>query len=333
MSITKNALLRYKTLDRCFQNVGRKYLFDDLIEQVNNALLEDDPKSSGINTRQLREDIRFMRSEAGYNAPIENSIHVGKKHAYYYSDPSFSIHNSPLNETEAKQLKNALELLQRFSGGPGFEWVEELNILLKDKFGSSDEKVISFESNIDYSGKAHITPLFNAIVQKKALSVRYAPFNGAPFTMNFHPHFLKQYNNRWFVFGLNELLENPTWNMALDRIKEITELTTPYRQGNINWDDYFSDIIGVTRFDGALEEVQLLFDPKRAKYVQTKPLHESQKESITEEGLLVRLQLVPNPELEQVILSFGEEVKVLKPLKLKERINDRATKMQELYSE
>ena len=274
-----------------------------------------------------------MRSEAGYNAPIENSIHAGKKHAYYYSDPSFSIHNSPLNETEAKQLKNALELLQRFSGGPGFEWVEELNILLKEKFGSSDEKVISFESNIDYSGKAHITPLFNAIVQKKALSVRYAPFNGAPFTMNFHPHFLKQYNNRWFVFGLNELLENPTWNMALDRIEEISELTTPYRPGNINWDDYFSDIIGVTRFDGALEEVQLLFDPKRAKYVQTKPLHESQKESTIEEGLLVRLQVVPNPELEQVILSFGEEVKVLKPLKLKERINDRAKKMQELYSE
>jgi predicted DNA-binding transcriptional regulator YafY len=175
--------------------------------------------------------------------------------------------------------------------------------------------------------------LFNAIVQKKALSVRYAPFNGAPFTMNFHPHFLKQYNNRWFVFGLNELLENPTWNMALDRIEEITELTTPYRPSNINWDDYFSDIIGVTRFDGALEEVQLLFDPKRAKYVQTKPLHESQKESTAEGGLLVRLQVVPNPELEQVILSFGEEVKVLKPLKLKERINDRAKKMQELYSE
>jgi predicted DNA-binding transcriptional regulator YafY len=62
-------------------------------------------------------------------------------------------------------------------------------------------------------------------------------------------------------------------------------------------------------------------------------LHESQKESTTEEGLLVRLQVVPNPELEQVILSFGEEVKVLKPLKLKERINDRAKKMQELYSE
>jgi predicted DNA-binding transcriptional regulator YafY len=66
--------------------------------------------------------------------------------------------------------------------------------------------------------------------------------------------------------------------------------------------------------------------------VQTKPLHESQKESITEEGLLVRLQVVPNPELEQVILSFGEEVKVLQPEALATQISTRAHAMGRLYS-
>jgi len=331
MSITKNALLRYLTLDRCFRNTGRAYSFDDLLHEVNEALLEDDHRSSGINTRQLRSDIRFMRSEAGYNAPIETRIYRGKQRAYFYSTPEFSIHNSPMTETEAKQFKGALELLQRFSGGPGFEWVDEINVMLKNKFGGGDEKVISFESNFDYTGKEYITPLFNAIVQKKVLSVHYAPFNGDPFTLTFHPHYLKQYNGRWFVFGLNEQIEVPTWNMALDRIQELTPLTDAYIPSTLDWEYYFSDIVGVTRLAGELEQIELLFSPQRAKYVLTKPLHESQWHQLREDGLFVRLKLVPNPELEQLILSFGEDVKVLQPESLATRISARAQAMVGLY--
>ena len=95
MSLTKNALLRYLTLDRCFRNSGRSYNFEDLLSEVNTALMEDDPTSSGINIRQLRSDIQFMRSEVGYAAPIVSEIYSGKKHSYFYSDPSFSINNSP----------------------------------------------------------------------------------------------------------------------------------------------------------------------------------------------------------------------------------------------
>lgn len=333
MSTTKNAVLRYKTLDRCFQNVGRKYMFDDLIEEVNNALLEDDPKSSGINTRQLRDDIRFMRSEAGYNAPIENSIHVGRKHAYYYSDSSFSIHNSPLNETEAKQLKNALELLQRFSGGPGFEWVEELNIMLKDKFGGGDEKVISFETNIDYTGYHWISPLFNAIVQRNVIWVTYTPFNGASFSFIFHPYYLKQYNGRWFIFGLNQELNIITWTLSLDRIDAIHEANISYISSDFDWEYYFSDIIGVTHYDKPIETIELLFNEKRGKYAETKPLHESQWSKWTEKGLFVRLKLIPNPELEQVILSYGEDVEVRSPESLRLSIKNHIEMMQGVYKE
>jgi hypothetical protein len=38
MSITKNALLRYQTLDRCFKNSGRSYLIEDLLDEINQAL-------------------------------------------------------------------------------------------------------------------------------------------------------------------------------------------------------------------------------------------------------------------------------------------------------
>ena len=332
MSTNKNAILRYKTLDRCLRNVGRNYSIEDLLEEVNNALIEEDPHSNGIRIRQLRDDIRFMRSGVGYDAPIETKIFDGKKHAYYYSDPKFSIHNSPLNETEAKQLKSSLMLLNRFSGAPGFEWVNELDVVLKDKLGAGDgSKLVSYESNIDYSGYQWITTLFNSIVQKKVLSIKYKPFSAEAFVLTFHPYYLKQYNNRWFIFGYNQEIERHQWNLSLDRIIEISETSKTYLEYDFDWEEYFSDFIGVTKLEGKIETVELLFSEKRGKYVETKPLHETQKQQWNENGLHVRLSLIPNFELEQVILSFGEDVEVLKPLNLRESIKKRVKMLLQKY--
>ena len=331
MAIIKNALLRYKTLDRCFRNSGREYLFKDLLNAVNEALWEDDPTSNGIRERQLRQDIQFMKSEAGYQAPIETKIVDGKKHAYFYSDPKFSIDNSPLTEIEAKQFKNVLSLFQRFSGSPGFEWVEGMNVMLKNKFGGGDDKVISFESNIDYTGYNWISPLFNAIVQKKVLWVTYTPFTGGSFSFVLHPYYLKQYNGRWFILGLNEELGIETWTIPLDRIHALKEAKISYRSTDSDWDYHFSEIIGVTRYNKPIETIELLFNDKRGKYVETKPLHESQRNKWTDEGFLVTLKLIPNLELEQVILSYGEDVEVLQPKYLRERIKERVEKITEVY--
>ena len=323
MSITKNALLRYQTLDRCFKNTGRSYLIEDLLEEVNQTLFEDNSKNSGIQIRQLREDIRFMRSELGYFAPIDSREITGKKHAYFYSDPSFSINNSPLNSTEAEQLKSALTLMNRFQGNPGFEWLSQISVILKDTFHlkSNDKKVISFEDNIDYTGHEFITPIFNAIVNKRALKINYKPFGKDAHDLNFHPHHLKQFNNRWFVFGQNKSLNALIWNLALDRIVSMNEILDEYLEDTTDWDFYFSEIIGVSKpYQVEEVEVQLLFSEKQAPYILTKPIHETQKHYEHESGWLVKIKVIPNFELEQLILSFGEGVKVLEPDSLKQKI-------------
>jgi predicted DNA-binding transcriptional regulator YafY len=334
MATNKNAILRFNVLDKCFQNNGRKYYFDDLLEIVNDALFVDNPKSTGVQTRQLREDIRFMKSEAGYAAPIE-AIKDNRKYYYRYTDDSFSITKSPLNNTEAEQLKNAVSVLQRFEGAPQFEWVGEIGSLLQDRFGlmNSSQKVMAYESNIDYTGHEHITQIFNAIVNERVLSIKYHPFGKDAFDLDFHPYYLKQYNNRWFVIGRNELLELSTWNLALDRIESIQEIDAIYVQANIDWEDFFYDMIGVTRTEGAeVEKVELIFDKQQAPYIQTKPVHPSQKSSVLESGELeVRIEVVINYELEMKLLSFGEKVKVVAPVGLKEQILYRLNKASRLY--
>jgi len=323
MSIIKNALLRYQTLDRCFKNTGRSYLIDELLEEVNQVLIDENPYNSGIQIRQLREDIRFMKSELGYSAPIETRVISGKKHAYFYNEPTFSINNSPLNSTEAEQLKSVLTLLNRFQGNPGFEWLTELSVILKDTFSlkSNSKKAISFEGNIDYTGYEFITPLFNAIVNNRVLRINYTPFGQDEIQLTFHPHHLKQFNNRWFVFGLNANLNVPAWNLALDRITNIIEIQDGYVEDFTDWDYFFSEIIGVSKpYQTDDVEVQLLFSAKQSPYIKTKPIHETQKHYEVEEGLLVKIKVIPNFELEQLILSFGDGVKVVSPIHLREKI-------------
>ena len=334
MTVIKNAFLRYQTLDRCFKNNGRKYLIDNLLEQVNTALFEDNPSNSGIQIRQLRDDIKYMKSERGFNAPIDSKVFDGKKHAYFYSDPNFSINNMPINETEIHQFKNALTLLSRFEGSPGFEWISEVSVILQDSFGlkTNNEKVISFERNLDYTGENYISQLFNAIVNNRVLSIEYSPFGQERSAIQFHPYFLKQYNNRWFVFGLNEENNIATWNLALDRIKSVEEINKSYRQNETDWDFHFSSIYGVSKpFDQNEEEIHLLFSKRQAPYIITKPIHETQKHYEVEEGLLVKIKVIPNFELEQLILSFGEGVKVLEPDSLKKRILNRVQKVLDQY--
>jgi len=334
MSVNKNAQLRYTVLDRCFRNTGRMYFWEDLLEECNRALMDFDPNSKGIQRRQLYDDIRFMESEQGWSIPL-GRIRFGQKPYYQYEDLSFSINNQPLNDSEVEQIKSALQIFSRFSGTPQFEWVNEMIPMLESKFGLIERKneVMSFESNIDLKGLHFLTPLFNAIINERVLLVKYKDFKSSkPYEITFHPHYLKQYNNRWFAFGLNSDNQVAKWNLALDRIESLSETRLEYRPSITDWEDYFYDLVGVTCPEGVeLQEIVLKFTPEVAPYVITKPLHPSQKHENDSKGLEVRIKVIPNFELEKLILSFGEQVKVISPQDFKERISQRLNSAGRLY--
>lgn len=72
MSSNKNALIRYKTLDKCLKNKYKQYTLEDLIDQCSEALFELEGKESFVSKRTVQLDLQNMRSEKfGYEAPIE----------------------------------------------------------------------------------------------------------------------------------------------------------------------------------------------------------------------------------------------------------------------
>lgn len=331
MPVNKKALTRYLVYDRCLRNTGAKYTWRRLLDEANTALMEEGLE--GIGKTQFYADMQYLEFSE-WSAPIVR-YKDGRTVYFKYSDSAYSINNQPLNQTEANQLRSALQVLSRFKGIPQFEFINEIIPAIESKLGlvSLEKEVISFENNLDYEGSRYITPLFNAIVNKRSLTVEYRDFRSPlPYIIAFHPYYLKQYNNRWFVFGYNEFTKSEYWNMALDRIIAIEETKSIYRETNIDWEEYFYDIIGVTKKnDNCLQTVKLWFSSIQAPYVITKPIHPTQKIKTVEDGIEVSINVVPNYELEKLILSFGETVKVLSPEYFQKIIYDRVYKSNQLY--
>lgn len=338
MATNKNAIIRYRTLDKCFRNPGRRYFIDDLIEECNKILMEIDPSSEGISRRQIYDDITFMESSEGWGIELEKN-RENRKVYYRYTDMSYSIEKSPLNEMEINQIKSAVNTLSRFKSMPQFEWINALveKLELGVKGNQVDFPVIGFDNNQYLKGIENMGIIYNAIIYKKVLSIKYLPFpSEEPEKIELHPYFLKQYNSRWFLFGYDAVWNRPDRNLALDRILSVKETNKKYQDNTlINWNDYFDDIIGVTIPAGAnVERILLHFQGITGKYIETKPLHGSQKSKWIDDNILeVRLDLILNYELQQLILSYGESVKVISPSSLKEILSTRLRKAVDQYSD
>jgi len=334
MPQNKYQIVRYQALDKCFRNGVLKYFIDDLMEACNEAIYNFSGNSEGVKKRQLYDDIAFMQSENGYNAPIEKEK-IGRKVYYFYSDINFSINSQPLTESEAQELKETLVTLNRFKGLPQFEWIESMTTRLEASFqlGEEANQVIEFDQNEFLKGKEFVKTLYHAITNKIVLTALYQSFGSKKkINLEFHPYYLKQYNNRWFVFGRNPLFDNIT-NLALDRLTDVQMTDKVFIETDIDFKEYFEDIIGVT-FNEKLNpiNVSLRIDQSLWPYIETKPIHGSQKiVAKTTDYTDIRLELIPNYELESLILQHGEKITVLEPRNLSDKIQDRIQQLIKKY--
>lgn len=333
MATNKHAQIRYTILDRCFSNFNRLYSYDDLLDDVNDQLYE--LGTEGVKLRQLQYDIDHMKSDAGWAVEMDETLRKGRKKAFRYQDKSFSIANHPLNVDDIEQLETTITILSRYKHREEFSWLEELIPRMEQAFNlvaSGDNGIIGYQENIDLKGRQHIGTLFNLIVKRKQIRISYGPYGKPQFDVVVSPYHVKQYNNRWFLFCFNEEYQSIS-NYPLDRIISIEEMAVSFEPSDINWLDYFDDIIGVTKpEEGILSKIQLKFSEQRINYVLTKPLHGSQKLDRTDvEGRTVIIEVIPNNELYQLLLSFGEDVVVINPKSVREDMMERIKTMNNKY--
>lgn len=318
MPVNKNAYLRYQILDQCFSNKHRRFNIDDLVDFVSEKL------GYNISLRQIREDIANLRLSP-YHAPIRAQQYDGKKCYYHYSDPDYSIFNNELTTEEVANLCSTIDILSRYRGIPTNAWLEEVISNLEYRFGvkANSENLIAFEQNDMLKGLEHLAGIIDATINHQTLEIAYQSYWGEKRNIVVYPYYVKQYNGRWFLFGLNDE-KGKIESYALDRIESYVFGTKSFVE-NVTTDfaSYFDDVIGVSvpYGDVATEEVVLRFSSQRFPYVLSKPIHSSQR--VLFEPNTVSISVKPNRELSQQILSFIPDVEVLSPEWLRNEIRDK----------
>ena len=203
-----------------------------------------------------------------------------------------------------------------------------------------NDTIIRSSGNIDFidfdRATMHMNPdmlggLLKAVLDRHLVSFKhYSYWREEERTMVIEPHLLKQYQNRWYVYGC--LQDGQFRSFGIDRISELEILNQSFKPRLKHPKEVFDKVIGLVYENEKVEEVILSFDPFQGNYIKSLPMHTSQKIlSDDEKELRISIHVIPNYELEEQILKHGERVKVCKPEWLSLAIRDRLKEAFEQY--
>lgn len=168
-------------------------------------------------------------------------------------------------------------------------------------------------------GTEHLNGILYAIRNRIRLKFNHSSFQDEMFTeRTFEPYALKEFRYRWYMIG-KDLKDEKIKTFGLDRINDldITRQRFAFPE-DFNVNDYYRNCFGIISPNAEKPfQIQLLFEPLQGKFIKSLPLHESQRIiEDNEEGLLIELTLFLTYDLVMELLSYGGNVKVIKPQEL-----------------
>lgn len=210
---------------------------------------------------------------------------------------------------------------------------------------SSSAQIISFDSNYDSMAEMpNFLDVYKAI-NKKALHVVRHKWGDEEEKeeLILYPEYLKQYNFQWFVFGIVSTLEgecsDTCCRIPLNLIEKVKPLSTreyPFRKSDTDYIEYFDEIVGVEYDPNCeFEKVQFYISYAMYKRIKANPIHWSQKEDKSLErkpGFKgMRIEVRRNKELIRTLLSYGKDLIVVSPIKLRNQMKREMNKALKNY--
>ncbi len=353
MPTNKNAMTRYRILDRLLSDKYHNYTIDDLVDEVNIGLAELDPDTDGVGRRCIEKDLKYLE-EGPFVAEIERYSATRysevkrrnvNRRCLRYADGSFSIFKQPLTDNEKQLLGEALSILGHFDGLPDFDGLERL----RQSLGVSTDgrKIISLSHN-PLAATNTLAHLYAAISHRQVVELHYHKFGEEPgrLVINVHPYLLKEFHNRWFLYGSAET-NGRLLCFGLERIDKIVPLPShtyvDFYGAGIS--EVFDDVVGVTLSRTPILDITFWVSDSQVSYVTTKPIHESQKRLNSREaelrsryprlkgGMFFGLRCRRNCELVRELSAYGPHLIVLTPKTLRREVQERAAQMAASYTE
>ncbi|MER0439754.1 WYL domain-containing transcriptional regulator [Emticicia sp. W12TSBA100-4] len=336
MSINKLQFERLNIIHDLLQKNG-KYSVDELVEELKHRLSTIKDTSGyeiGISRRTLISDIKYLRSKG---APIPEK---SKKYSYTESFSFLEVlgTNDTLLLDELKGIVGKLQAFNKINDLMNVNF-DEIALRISD----SSSKIVMFDNPIENLENADLLPKFLNFIQKEqVISIRYQNFQNQKFEDTFHPYLLKEYNGRWYIFGLSETEYEKTgskqiFQYPIDRIRDSNPILKPklayFKSDWWNAENHFKDMIGVTKKDGQKpEKIVLRVYGNSVDYMMSKVLHHSQR-AILEEDEYTDFEffVIDNYEFRSKILALGSNAEVLEPSELRKSFAEITTKMRKRY--
>ena len=251
----------------------------------------------------------------------------------------------------AKVISDLKQYWQFCQDSAGFFPISWLEYFFKDSRDLLDiknkrqngEQVLSASLDRMLTNIDLLPSLYIAITNKQVLSVEYKPYEEETRTLVFHPHFLKEYNGRWHLFGhVENMLPEYGYNIALDRI--VNKPRELYKHEYVAapngfYNKFFNDIVGVShQADSKVEDVRIRAHSLYIfKLTETKRIHHTQETvapfSKHENGEYgeFSVQVEINNEFIGRILQMGAGLEIVSPDNVRKMFKQRVEKLAELY--
>lgn len=337
MASDANQRKRHRALDILFRRREGFTVLD--IEAILN-----DEFHLKVSERTIKTDIKLFKEY--YKVPFDEDIPKdGKAKRYRYSDGDFTIMDCILSEEDKNVIASLLKKIRGFDINPNFVFFISLleYVVTHQTTKGIELDAIQFSNNAYLRGlEDWFRPLMDAIIQKKAIFISYRPFEKEQKQYKISPYILRQFNDRWFLIARINKCPYLT-PFAIDRIENI-EFSPDLQYIPCNIDDITKRFFSIYGISGAfdeelhLEELVLRVTSTRIGYIDTKPILPNSDYKIAEIPdrpgwyQLTIPEIVINKELMSLILSFGEDVEVVAPTSLRDRIKTILRNSIEFYS-
>lgn len=209
---------------------------------------------------------------------------------------------------------------------------------------------ISFEQNECYKNRDMIADLFNYIEEKTVIEFQFTPYDAPARKVILSPYFLKEYNQRWFLFGYEHDKKKYNKSFPLDRISNLiptedSEIEYRRKPKDIDYTTYFDDIVGVTHElnNGKMNpEWNIMIktrDKKVHGLIMSKPLmnkgrqKEIQAWNNNEHYGLIEIDACWNIELMAKLLHYSDGIQVISPNEAVDIMRNKINILCRLYNE
>ncbi len=335
MSQIKNAQLRYRIIDRAISNKYNPYPSKAQLRQACEEALYGESVGENICDSTIEKDLFAMRMD--HDAPIKYSK---TEKGYFYEDENYSIDNIPLSEDDIDAIKFATKTLMQFKDvnmfkqfGFAIDKIFDRVHISNNPIEQSVDQHVQFETVPETKGAEFLADLLKAIKVRQIVNFNYTSFiSEKTKKRTVVPLFLKEFRNRWYLISYS-LEKNKITTFGLDRIADLILVEDYFiKPIDFNPEIYFKYSVGITAYDSSPEHIEFKIDKIGSKYLETQPLHPSQ--TLIKEGKnrnTYSLEVVISEELKRIILSYGNQIEVLKPEPFRKQIINEIMNMTERY--